>query len=63
MTIILILAFHSYSFGKSHLKVTDLEDFFFFNRVISVVSVVRRETMLTISDSTGEAVSIEFSLV
>ena len=31
----------------------------FFNRVISVISVVVRKTTLTISDSTGEPVSME----
>ena len=34
-----------------------------FNRVISVISVVLREITLTISDSTGEPVSIESEIV
>ena len=35
----------------------------FLNRVISDISVVLREATLTISDSTGEPVSMEFEIV
>ena len=35
----------------------------FLNRVISVISVVLTETTLTISDSTGETVSMESDIV
>ena len=34
-----------------------------FNRVISVISVILRETTLTVSDSTGEPVSLESEMV
>ena len=40
-------------------KVYYPKDRFFSNRVISVISVVLRESNLTISDSTGEPVSLE----
>ena len=36
---------------------------FYFNRVISVISVALRETFLIISDSTGEPVSMEYEIV
>ena len=35
----------------------------FLNRVISVISVVLRETTLTRSDSTGKPVSMEYEIV
>ena len=35
----------------------------FLNRVISVISVVLRETTLTSSDSTGKPVSMEYEIV
>ena len=41
------------------LRYTTLKIVFFSNRVISVISVVLRESNLTISDSTGEPVSLE----
>ena len=40
-----------------------IEDRFFFNRVISVFSVVLKETTLTISVSTCEPVSMESEIV
>ena len=49
---------------KDILRYPDLEDrFFFSNRVISVISVVLRETSPIILDSTGEPVSIESDIV
>ena len=36
---------------------------FFFYRVILVISLVLRETTLTISDSTGETVSLQYEIV
>ena len=63
------------SFNMDHihqpfLRYSDPEDrfflffwFFFSNRVISVISIVQRETTLTISDSTGEPVSMESGVV
>ena len=47
-----------------NLKVSYPEDWgFFSNRGISVISVVLRETTLTILDSTGEPVSMESEIV
>ena len=46
-----------YLFDFEHcIKGIPPEDRFFFNRVISVISVVERETTLTITVSTGEPV-------
>ena len=44
-------------------KVSDPEDRFFFNRVILVISVVLRETTLTVSDSTLETTSMESEIM
>ena len=58
----LFLFFYSYKMVL-HLRYVDPEDRVFFNRVISVFSVVLRETTLTISVSTGEIVSMESEIV
>ena len=47
------------SIGKE-LRYKEPEDRFFFNRVISVISIALRGTTLTISDSTREPVSVEY---
>ena len=37
--------------------------FFFLNRVVSIISIVIKETTLSILDSTGEPVSMESEIV
>ena len=61
-----LLISHKIRFRQSddEFKVYDTEDsFFFLNRLISVISVVLRENTLTISDSTGETVSMESEIM
>ena len=45
------------------LRYLDPEDRGLLNRVISVISVVLSRTTLTISDSTGETVSMEYEIM
>ena len=45
------------------IRVSQTHLVFLLNRVISVISVVLRETTLTISDSTGEPMSMESEIM